>query len=187
MFFESTLERRAQLRAFAHPGAVRAEEQQRLEYIDAAGRRTHHWFDLLLTTSREVIAIAVKPYDIAERSDFRTLLQLIAIQTPKHFADRVVLVTERNLPRDVVYNAELIHSVRLDPEPDVDEVVRAKISTIPEPLRINDLTTRCGIGGSAFRSVVRLIAAGEINLAHRGSRIAPSSLISFPAVGDICS
>jgi len=187
MFFESTLEKRAQHCAFAHPGAVRAEEQRRLEYIDASGRHTYHWFDLLLTTSREVIAIAVKPYDVAERRDFRTLLQLIAIQTPKHFADRVVLVTERNLPRDVVYNAELIHSVRLDPEPDVDEVVRAQVSTVPEPLRIDELTTRCGIGGSAFRSVVRLIAAGEINLAHRGSRITPTSLIYFPAIGDVRS
>jgi len=187
MFFESTLEKRAQHCAFAYPGAVRAEEQQRLEYIDASGRHTHHWFDLLLTTSREVIAIAVKPYDVAERGDFRTLLQLIAIQTPKHFADRVVLVTERNLPRNIVYNAELIHSARLDPEPDVDEVVRAQVSSVPEPLRIDELTTRCGIGGSAFRSVVRLIAAGEINLAHRGSRITPTSLINFSAIGDVRS
>lgn len=182
MFFESSLEKKVQLLSFSRSGTKEVREQQLVDYIDFDGRLARHWFDLLLqTTSGETIAIAIKPYEIAAKSDFRTLLELIASQTPKSFADRVVLVTERNFTRDLVYNAELIHSVRLDQEPDSDGVVRGHLGELQSPLKIGELTKRCGIGGSAFRSIVRLIAAGDIHLPDRRARITPESLISRPA------
>lgn len=185
MFFESSLEKKIQLYAFSRPGTAEVKEQQRVDYIDFSGRSTQHYFDLLLeTTNGESIAIAIKPSAIAEKSDVRSLLELIASQTPKAVADRVVLVTERNITRDLVYNAELIHSVRLDPEPDSDDVVRSHVGELHGSLRIAELTKRCGIGGSAFRSVVRLIASGDIHLPDRRARITPESLICLPALGE---
>lgn len=181
MFFESSLEKKVQVLSFSRPDTKEVREQQLVDYIDFDGRPARHWFDLLLqTTSGETIAIAIKPYDIAEKSDFRSSLKLIASQTPKSFADRVVLVTERNFTRDLVYNAELIHSVRLDPEPESDDVVRSHLGEFHGSLRIAELTRRCGIGGSAFRSVVRLIAAGDIHLPDRRARITPESVIDLP-------
>ncbi len=73
------------------------EQPTFVTYHDDAGHRCRHVFDfrVILMDGRK-IAVAVKPYALVERYNFRHTLSLIRAATPLSFADEVVLVTERS-------------------------------------------------------------------------------------------
>jgi hypothetical protein len=154
--FESSLERKVHRCAAAMRDTIEIWEQQPVRYVDFSGHHTQHFFDLLVKkASGEKIAVAVKPSKIAEKKDFLSLLALIASQTPKEFADRVVLVTERDMSREQIHNAELIHAVRLDPNEDDDAIVRRRLNDTSGSPTIGELAEQCGIGAAGFRATVR--------------------------------
>lgn len=80
------------------PAAVR--------YADNDGRPAEHVFDFLVTTvGRERVAVAIKPMQRVITTNFVSQLERIAAATPKHFADRVMLITEQHLDRRAAADA----------------------------------------------------------------------------------
>lgn len=71
-----------------------------VHYAGPNGRQAKHVFDFLVTrTDGERIAVAVKPMQRVIARNFLSELECIAAATPKQFADRVILITERHLDR----------------------------------------------------------------------------------------
>ena len=71
-----------------------------LHYVDADGCPAKHVFDFLVTKScGERIAVAIKPMKRVIQRNFVSELERIAAATPKHFADRVMLITDQHLDR----------------------------------------------------------------------------------------
>lgn len=170
MYFESGLELKAQLILQARRDVREIFEQlPRVKYIDQCGKERTQIFDILAhMTDGERIAIAVKPYDVAKRKGFFEELAIIAPQIPREVADRVVLLTDRQLRGHALFNAELIHAVRLDEDPEADAGVRASLKQVSGCLTIADLVAKSGMKGRSFRSIVRFIADGVLQQQTEG-------------------
>lgn len=76
------------------------EQPPAVAYAGAGGRSAKHIFDFLVTTTiGERIAVAIKPMQRVIQQNFVAELERVAAATPKQFADRIVLITERHLDR----------------------------------------------------------------------------------------
>ncbi|WP_419951621.1 hypothetical protein [Methylobacterium sp.] len=86
---------------------------------------------------------------------------------PAEFADRVILVTENDLHRDLVHDAELIHEVRGDDAPEDDRIVTGLVGHLNGMTTVGSLVAASGLAGRAFRAAVRLIADGSLRIVGR--------------------
>lgn len=181
MYFESGLELNAQMILQARRDVREIFEQlPRVKYLDQCGKERTHTFDILAhMTDGERIAIAVKPYDVAKRKGFREELAIIAPQIPREVADRVVLLIDRQLRGSRLFNAELIHAVRLDADPVADAAVWAVVDRLDRPTTVAEVVRISGKKGRGFRSVVRMIADGALDMISRG-RIEYGSVVVRP-------
>lgn len=137
------------------------EQPPAVHYQDAQGRPRKHTFDFLLTTTMGTrILVAVKPWRRAVAKDLDATLQQIARQIPPSIADKVLLVTDRKLDRDKIYNAKLIHAVRRDPDPVADTAVETYAGTLHGSITIGDLVKATGLAARGFSACVRLIDQG---------------------------
>lgn len=76
------------------------EQPPAIPYKRSDGSSATHVFDFLVTMqSGERIAIAIKPERRVIQRDFITELTHVESAMPKHFADRVKLITDRHLGR----------------------------------------------------------------------------------------
>jgi hypothetical protein len=165
---ESGLEKKAAHYLLTHPQVVDLQEQPpAVRWTDAGGVEHRHTFDFLATlTDGSKLAVAVKPSAVAIRKRFAEILAMIAAQMPRGFANGVLLLTDADLPLDVVHNATLLHHARRAPDKELDAAVLAlaKVSAITT---IGNLVRESGRGGDAFRSVTRMIANGAISVIGR--------------------
>lgn len=175
---ESHLELVVLLVLLARPEIVDVVEQlPPISYIDMNGVRSEHVFDFLATCIDGArIAIAVKPWQHARRSDFVTRLKCIARDMPMGFADRIQLITDRHLDPTDVHNAWLLHGARhVDAE--ADEAAARAIESIVEAMRLEDLVDLVGLAGRGLRALLRLIRHGRLRLVSR-ERITPKSFVA---------
>jgi hypothetical protein len=143
------------------------EQPPTVTYIDEDGCQSDHTFDFLveMQDGRKIV-YEVKPFARAVKHRWRDRIALIASQD-EGFADGYALVTEKNFPRDVVHNAELIRSVRRN-GPEYDDCIREIVFSVRGRVKIGDIVARSGLDGDGFRAVVRLIDAGELKLVGGG-------------------
>jgi hypothetical protein len=186
IYCESGLEEKAAYSLLADPNVVDLWEQPAaVEYVDEYGKKRRHTFDfVVLLKDGTRIAIQVKPWKRSEK--WRAILARIAAQMPRRFADFVLLLTERDLPRDLVHNSVLIHAVRRDPPRGYDEQLREIVATLNGSVKVADLVKHSGLEGRGFRAVVRLIANGEL-IVHGNGRIDYGTSVSraaTPPAGD---
>jgi len=74
------------------------EQPPFINYVDDQGRTKKHIFDfLVLLLNGQKIAVAIKPASRAEKLNFERELELVASAMPKTFADRVLLLTDKDL------------------------------------------------------------------------------------------
>lgn len=175
---ESNTEMLTALVMLARRDVVNLESQVRFDWTDEGDKATIHTFDFraYLRNGTRVALIVKNSKDAAEL-EFRARMRRLASQATPDFADRVCLITDRDLDPVDVHNAELIHSVRLpDPDPEPDAAVRRVVAGITGAARISDIVAASGCGGSGFRAVVRLIRIHELELVTH-ERIEPGSLV----------
>lgn len=149
--------------SLARRDIVDVREQQEAVYRDAEGVVRRHFFDFVVTfadgTRR---ALAYKPRDRAEKIGFVDFLTDLAGRISPEVADEIVPLTEFDLPRATVQNAILIHDCQRDPSDEADEAVLAALAEFIGHVSIADLRDATGLGGDAYRAIVRLIGSGEI-------------------------
>ena len=175
--FESRLERNVALAVLARPDTDWVVEQSpRVEWVDDDGEVHEHTFDLhVMRTDGTRSAVFVKPSELFKPS-MRRMLKLIATQMSPSVAQQVVPITEKNLTRADLHNAELIQEVRREPYREDDAVIADLVADLNGPVRIAELVENSGLNGFGFRAVVRAIADGKLRLMKRGM-IAHSVLV----------
>lgn len=155
---------------------VDIENQVPFVYKDGYGTSRTHNFDFRVSLRDGTrIAIFVKHSKYAARGEGPAKRRLIASQVTSDFADRVVLMTEKDLDPIETHNAELLHEVRVS-EPEVDAIARRVVRTITGDVRVRDLVDAIGRDGQGFRAVARLVGTGELDLVNH-ERISPDALV----------
>ena len=174
--FESHTEFMVGLVMLARPEVVNLENQVLFRWIDEEDQPHRHFFDYRVTLSDGGrIALVVKKGPKAFDPEFRVWLRRLARRAVPGFADRLTLITRRDLDPVEIHNAQLIHAVRL-PDPEPDAAVRQAVASITGAARISDIVAAACCKGSGFRSVVRMIRSHELQLvAHE--RISPETLV----------
>lgn len=172
-------ERECCLLALAMPELWNLFDQPKpVSFIDVDGTQRTHRFDYLAELRHGTrVAMAVKPEENVVRLNFRATLAAIERDLPIGFADRVVLVTERERHRIQVQNAELLNFFRRSPDTEADEVVGDLIDGLWGEVPITDLIEKSDLGARAFRAVFRAIYAGKLN-ANTREHITNNSLVS---------
>lgn len=181
IIYESNLERQTALLLLARNDLWNLwDPPPKIAFTDRRGRTAHHVFDDLAEfNGGRRVAIAVKPQARTERLGFRETLARIRADLPPHFADEVVLVTEKTLPAAAVHNAELLHMFRACPDPEADRIVGDLVAAQHRPFCIADIVADSGLGGRAFRALVRAIYAGLVR-ADFDSRITSATVLLRP-------
>ncbi|WP_192964083.1 hypothetical protein [Phycobacter azelaicus] len=147
MNFESLYELRVGLVVQARKDIASLENQVPFFYRNADGRPATHFFDYRATQrSGKRIAIMVKAAERAASPRVDDELRVIARQVPSSFADRVVVMTEEDLDPIEVYNAELLHEMRM-PEPEVDAAARRAVCSMVGPCELGRLIEMIGHAG----------------------------------------
>lgn len=169
VFCESYLERHILYGGEFNPQVVAIEEQlPPVEYPDLSGKIRKHYFDFRFTLlCGTKLAVAVKPSASAEKHRLLEELRLIAAHMSADFADGVLLMTEKDVPKDFTANAAFLHHARREANPEQDDIVRAIISD-GAVMTIGSVVARSGLEGSAFRTIGRLIGRGEITVIDDG-------------------
>ncbi|PAU98837.1 TnsA endonuclease N-terminal domain-containing protein [Paracoccus salipaludis] len=177
--FESKLEQNVLYLLLSRADVVDVWDQPPpISYADSHGKRRTHVFDYLATlTDGRRIAIAVKPFAVAERRNFRETLNLIRAATPLTYAHEVVLVTERSYTPAAARNAQKLHEFRRAADLEADDIVARLIANLNGPTTIAELVAQSGLEGRAFRAVFRAIFAGFLRALDQGD-ILPSTTIA---------
>jgi len=160
----------------ARPDVTGLENQVRFDWVDRDGVARVHFFDFRVSfRDGRRAALMVKHAKKAADPVFRSEMRWLANQVGCDFADRVCLITEKDLDPTEVFNAELIHSVR-QPDPEPDAAVRRVVANLTGAAKIADIAAASGCSGNGFRAVVRLLRHHELELVSR-ERIAPEALV----------
>jgi hypothetical protein len=122
---EGALERCCSVVCGLRPDIVEvAEQPPAISYIDDAGRHRRHIFNFRITTTKgERYLAAVKPSALVAISGIGRLIELVAEQMSPSFADYVALITEKELSRVDLFNAQAFNMATRDPRPEDDEVM----------------------------------------------------------------
>lgn len=176
---ESDLEAKAALVMLARRETADLQEQPpAITYEDSEGRTRRHTFDFLLVLKDGTrILIAVKPWQRAIEKDLPGTLRRIANQIGNRgldVADRVALLTERRLGRDIVHNARLFHSVGRDVDPQADAAVAEIVEALQGETTLRGIAQASGLEGRGFRAGVRLIARGRL-VVPKAARLTPET------------
>ena len=129
----------------------------------AVGTILSHGNRLVLDDGRVVAVEAALEALLQVTAEDLATLARIAAQMPRSVADRVSLVTERNLDAVTVANAELIHTSRFH-DPLADEQVSAVLARATGTVIVAEIARRSGLGPRTVSAVARLIRAGEVRL-----------------------
>lgn len=175
--FDSLLEYHAALCLIYMLNVVEVEEQLApLSFRKPNNSLGTHYFDFRATfRGGKRWAIAVKPERIAQTYKFKATMDAIASAAMPEVAQKVSVITERNLNPIEVHNAKLFHAAR-KVQTQVDEVIQDALKNILKPMRIFDFLKQVGCNGAGFFSVVRCIRFGHA-LHVDGGKICSDSLI----------
>lgn len=167
MDIESYTELQVLLALLARPGIAHVENQVEFAFTGRDGSTERHFFDFRATkVDGSRTAIMVKSAYRFGQAKIRDELVYIASRVPKSFADKVEVVTEKNLLPSEIYNAEMMHQMRR-PVPDADAAARHAIRNIRGAVLIRDLVEIIGHGGDGFQALVRLIRSHDLKLTRQ--------------------
>ncbi len=177
LFYESSGELGLLHYALARGDVVDVREQQAALYRDDAGVVRTHYFDAVLTMRDGMRkAVSYKPSRRAEAIGFAEYLTDLAARISPAVADEILLITERDLSKDALHNAALLHDCRRDSPGEADAAVLAVLAKVTGQISVADLRDATSYEGEAFRAIVRLIGAGCI-VAQGTGRISGRTLV----------
>lgn len=181
IIYESNLERSTALLLLARRDLRNLWDQPpAVSYNDPKRGAAKHVFDYLASFDDGIRrAIAVKPLSRVNRLGFRATLAAIREDLPRRFADEVVLVTERDLNKTEVRNAELLHMFRAHPDREADRIISDILTTRQETCSIAEVVSESGLACRGFRAVFRAIYAGRTQ-ADTTRPITAATVISAP-------
>lgn len=148
------------------PGVIDVEEQVRsVEYLGADGKSHKRTFDFRTTTVHGTrYGIDVKNRAVAETAKYRDDVARAAAAAIPGTADKVYIVSSRNINPEDLHLAKLFHVSRF-PQPEVDRVLGAFVKGFSGHAVMRDMLETAGIGDNGFHAVMRLIRKGILTVA----------------------
>ena len=177
--FESNLEKRVAITTYYRPDVIDLYEQAPgFEWVDNETGEVHvHYLDFVATfISGLRLGLIVKPEELVEKGDWRRKAQCISDCLPRMLADKVCIVTERNLDPVDEFNAAWLHDVRRA-DPEADALAEALVCDHIGAARLADLRHELGLQGRGFRALVRQIKRRNLHLV-RHEKIGPDALVA---------
>jgi hypothetical protein len=152
------------------------EQPPAVPFVRENGKQAHHFFDFLITwTDGSSTAVAAKPFELVEKRRFDEEIALIAAQTPKSYADEVILFTDQGFQRHDAVNAARFHQFSATEDAAADTAVIEQIQSLEGAASIEQIVERTGLAGRAYRAVVRAIFRGDLR------QVVPG-LIDYPPI-----
>jgi hypothetical protein len=159
---ESHLEMKAALILAARSSTDALFEQIAFEWRDAEAASRIHYIDLVVRrTDGRWIGYAVRPRGRVTPAYLAELARIKAQAIGAGFLSDLRLFSEDDVDPVALFNAKLLHAVRV-PDPDPDAAVRTVAARITGVTTVGALVDETGLGGAAFRAVVRLIRSGHL-------------------------
>ncbi len=161
---ESHLEFNFALCLAARPDTADLHEQVLFKWNNLEGEVRDHYFDFVVTqVDGSRVAYTVKPLAWL-KGEFAETIPQIAFQARKsgQFTD-VRLLTDEDLDRVSLFNAELLHACRTAVI-EHDEVARHVLSNMTGITTLGALVAETRLEGNGFRALVRLIRSRHLKL-----------------------
>ncbi|WP_415182549.1 hypothetical protein [Phaeovulum sp.] len=163
---DSELEYKVALILSVKPDLADLREQVCFKWFDQTGKSHSHFFDFVITCkSGERTAVIVKEASRLRSERLRREIKMIGAQAVPNFADRVIVVTQRDINAIDLHNAKLLHDVR-HPDLEADEAAVAVTNGLVGAATIADLSAMMEMGGRGFRALARLIRRQALVLLH---------------------
>jgi hypothetical protein len=121
-------------------------------------------------------AIMVKPSKKLACPQFQAEAREIAARVTPAFADRVTIMTERDIAPIELHNATFLNGLR-DSDPEADSAARRVVAGLAGAISVREIVVGVGHDGRGFRAVGRLLRNRELELL-RHERIAPDALVA---------
>jgi hypothetical protein len=178
MGVESHLEMNVALVLSERPGVVELENQVAFRWwCDREKNGKVHHFDFR-TNHRDGsrTAVMVKPSKKLACQIFLAQAREIAAQVTPAFADRVTIMTERDIDPIELHNAAFLNGLR-DSDPEADSAARRMLAGLAGAIPVREIVAGVQRGGRGFRAVGRLLRNRELELV-RHERITPDALVA---------
>lgn len=177
---ESLLEMRHQLILNARRDVARIQEQVRFFYGWNPNKPDEHVFDMVVTMrDGQVIAYAVKPEIRLKSGRFLKEMQEVAWWARhKGFADDVRILTDADIDRVALHNAQMFAVMRSSPDPEAMASARQVVMGIPVGggMSLRALTIQTGLEARGYRALLRLLREGVLETL-KPEAITPTTLV----------
>lgn len=162
---ESHLEMNLALILAMRPQVADLECQMRFDWRSPKTKKwKKHFFDFRVTlVDGSRVAVMVKPSKKLSCPDFCALRDSVDAAMTSDFADRVIVLTERNIDPVELYNATFLNSLT-DADPDADAAASRAMHGVQGGRSIGEVVNDVGMGGRGFRAVGRLLRQGDLAL-----------------------
>jgi hypothetical protein len=161
---ESNLEKKGALILSTRPETAAIFDQIAFRWCDENKIYRTHYIDLVVQQcDGDWVGYAVRPTKFATVEYIAKLARIKAQAKLQSFLSDFRLFTEEDVDPTELFNAELLHSVRVT-DPDADEIAKRVVSKCSGVTAIGVLVTETGLDGMGFRAVVRLIRSGHLKL-----------------------
>lgn len=179
---ESHLEMNLALILAMRPQVADLECQVRFDWRRSKDEKLKkHFFDFRVTLlDGSPVAVMVKQSRKLRCPEFSALRDsVVAAMTPE-FADRVIVLTERNIRSVELYNATFLDSLK-EHDPEADDAARRAMARVRGGRAIGEVVKEIGMAGRGFRTVGRLLRQGELALS-KVERITLGAVVGRAAV-----
>lgn len=161
---ESHLEMKGTLILSTRPETAAVFSQIAFEWYDHEGVYHTHYIDLVVQQcDGKWVGYAVRPTKYATAEYIAKLARIKAQSMLQGFLSDFRLFTEEDVDPTELFNAKLLHSVRVE-DPEADEVVAEVARKRFGVFAIGALVEEAGLDGMGFRAAVRLIRSGHLKL-----------------------
>lgn len=183
--FESLLEYRFAICAIYRPDVIDVEEQIAPVAIlpPGATEAVDRYLDFRVTfRSGRRFGISVKPSKIARKPTFQYEVRQIAAAAIPRLADKLAVVTEHNICRIELDNAELMHAARFA-EPEIDRAIAHFAARMRGPTSVAAITDALDLRGDGLFAVCRGLSRQLLGF-NRKERITGQTMVwPLPGVG----
>lgn len=148
------------------PDVVDIEEQLApVSYVGLDGRVRKKIFDFRITfRDGSRVAVEVKPFDIAERTNLQEELRCVARAMSRDVADGVALVTDLDLDPTTRHNSRMILRYLREPDPEADAKARELTDSLSGAVEIEAIVKTLALRHRGLGAVVRLIWQRRLQL-----------------------
>jgi hypothetical protein len=152
-----------------------------ITFRDGQGRVRVHFYDYLVQFSdARRIALAIKPFEICQRTGFRQYLQHVRAATDMSYAHEVVLMTERSFRRVDALNAARLHFFRRHADVEADRMVAQVAQSLAGPTRIEAVVAATELGERGFAAAFRGIYTDVLHRLDEGEITPRSQVCAAP-------